>query len=191
MSDKPDTPVYGRGSLLLANGNLEDPNFKRTVVLLCEHNDQGTYGLVLTRPLKVTLAEAFSDVPLLKNDRDPLFYGGPCDKTRVQWLHNASGRVPGSFEVCGGVALGGDFETLVHLKKEEPGVVLSRFFLGYSGWGPGQLASEMEQKSWIVAPAKSEWAFMEEPDSLWQEILKGMGEYYSFLSKMPFDVRLN
>ncbi|MFH0920867.1 MAG: YqgE/AlgH family protein [Fibrobacterota bacterium] len=191
MEEKTNVLPYGRGSLLLANGNLEDPNFKRTVVLLCEHNAQGSYGLVLNRPLKVTLAEAFSDNLLLKKDRTALHYGGPCDTTRVQWLHNGADRVPGSYVVSDGVALGGDFESVVRMKKEEPGVFLSCFYLGYSGWGEGQLAKEMEEKSWVIAPAKPEHVFTERYKELWQDILKGMGDYYAFLAKMPFDPSIN
>jgi putative transcriptional regulator len=181
---------YGKGTILIANGNLMDPNFKRTLVLLCDHNDKGSYGLVLSRPTKTPLCEVFPDTPLLKNEKSVLYTGGPCDLNRVQILHGFDDPAIGAVKVCNGVYVGGDFEKVIRMKKENSRVGC-RFYMGYSGWGPGQLDSEMEYKSWIVCRADKNIVFEADPDAMWSSILDSMGDYYSLVSKMPPNLRDN
>ena len=173
---------YGPGSLLIANGSLHDPNFKRTVVLICVHDENGTFGLVLNRPTSLTVAKALPGFPLPPDPKEVLYTGGPVQVDRVQILHGSAEVISNAIPVCEGVFLGGNFGDLPNPH---------RFYIGYSGWGPGQLDREMEEKAWIVCPAKKEIVFSPSPENLWSLVLKALGGSFAFLATMPENPGLN
>jgi putative transcriptional regulator len=183
---------YGRGSLLIANASLMDPNFKRKIVLICEHNDQGSYGLIINHPTKTLVSDVFPEHDFLKNEKATLYVGGPCQVEQLQILHGFGSLVKGSIEVCGGVFLGGNIDKLFDIKKLEPDKNKPyQFFMGYSGWGPGQLDEEMENNAWIIHPADEKTVFSLDREKMWTDILRSKGDYYSLLSDMPPDIRVN
>jgi putative transcriptional regulator len=186
-----EKPILGRGTLLLANGSLMDPNFRRCVVLLCEHNSDGSYGLILNRPASATLAELFPDHPVLKKSAETVWLGGPCEPNRIQVLHNCDAPELQSFKICDGVYLGAKFEEIVRMKLESPSTLACRFFAGYSGWGKGQLDKEMECRSWITHPAEKETVFDLPYENLWKSILCARGGYYAFVAQMPVNPAVN
>jgi putative transcriptional regulator len=186
-----ENPGVGKGSLLLANGSLYDPNFLRSVVLLCEHNENGSYGLVLNRVLDLRLSAVFPDNPILRNSQEKLIYGGPCDRNRIQVLHNCPSDDLDSFQVGGGIYLGGNFEAVIRMKAESPISVVCRFFSGYSGWGEGQLDKEIEAKSWIAHSADEKTVFHSPLETLWKSLLVSKGNYYAFVAQMPEEPRAN
>ena len=141
-----------RGSYLRAEPFSEDENFRRTVVLLTEHNDQGSVGYLLDRPSSYTLSQALPDIPGFDV---PLFEGGPVEQQTLHYIHRIAELGEEETEIAPGVYWGGDFEKLKMLiMSGQVGNDDIRFFHGYSGWGPNQLAGEMEHNSWIVAPSR-------------------------------------
>lgn len=177
------------GALLISEPFLPDDNFKRSVVLLCEHNDEGTIGFILNRPLGVTVTEAVEDFPSFPSS---LYLGGPVENNTLHYLHRLGEEIPGSVEVLDGLFWGGNFEILK--AKLGQGVIKEediRFFLGYSGWSPGQLDDELKEKSWIVSQAKSQYVFETETDLLWKTILQEMGGQYFIMSNFPDNPQLN
>lgn len=177
-----------RGDLLIATAALVDPSFLRTVVLLCEHQPEGSYGLVLNRPVRATpqMVERF---PFVKHR---LRVGGPVQPEVLQVLHRWGSSVPGSHEVLPGVWIGADFDVLQrevgegHLAPE-----LCLFFLGYSGWGEGQLALEFDADSWARVPATAEAVFGEPTEALWQRAIREHGKAEPLFANYPANPRWN
>jgi len=179
-----------RGSLLIANPFLGDPNFKRTVIFLAEHNDhEGSLGFVLNKPIEVTVADATDGrLPITQ----PLHYGGPVQLDTLHYLHNFPDHLNDAQRLIDTVYWGGHFEGLSYLQTT--GLIDStqiRFFVGYSGWAAGQLAQEIEERSWLVTPAQPDDIYCPQPDKLWQTVLKRMGAGPAVLANFPEDPRLN
>ncbi len=137
----------GSGSILIARG-LEDPNFNSTILLVCHHDEEGSYGLVLNRPSHMPLSEVFSGVMLEEHKTRRIFIGGPVQPEELQILQITSGPVDGSFQVARHVFLGGHWNDLSEILKADARKV--RLFLGYSGWASGQLAQEVRLGAWEV-----------------------------------------
>lgn len=178
-----------KGTLLIANVALQDPNFKRTVVLLCEHNEQGTFGLVLNRPLDLYLPDVLEE---FDEWEAPLWLGGPVQTNTLHVLHTIGERIEGSIEVADGVFWGGDYEEireLIRLKVLDKTNL--KFFLGYSGWGAGQLEDEMQSGSWYLAKASQQVVFSEPHDKMWRRVLRAKGGDYAYIANIPEDPRLN
>lgn len=176
-----------RGSLLISSGGLFDPNFRHTVVLVGEHNAEGALGVVLNRPLEVTVHQGVPVLGDLVGPEEPLFEGGPVQPTGTVLLAEFSHPELADILVFGSVGfLVGEVPSEVR-----PGIVRARIFAGYAGWGPGQLEAEMEEGSWILEPAREEDVFSDAPDLLWSRILERKGPEYRLLSKVPFDPSMN
>lgn len=177
------------GSILISEPFLGDPNFERTVVLVCKHDAEGSFGLVLNRKTNLKL----SDVPELEqlNFDMELHVGGPMEHNTLHYIH----QIPALAEsiVLGpSVFWGGDFEQLKYLlnnRKIEADDI--RFFLGYSGWSADQLEDEIKNNVWIVNNSATDKLFNLNTDSLWRDILKQMGGKYKILSNYPIDPSLN
>jgi putative transcriptional regulator len=181
------TPEKGR--LLISEPFLPDPNFERTIVLLCEHNEEGSFGFVLNKPAIVKVSEVMDD---LKNFDHPIFIGGPVQQDTLHFIHRNT-EIEGGAEVRSGIFWGGNFENVLFLSDSaqlEPNQI--RFFLGYSGWSAGQLEEELEQNSWIVCDFVSEELMFEtEPASMWRKALGNMGGRFSVYANYPVDPNLN
>ena len=129
------------GILLIADPFLKDPNFLRTVVFLCEHKEEGSFG-----------------------------FGGPVQIDSIHFIHQYPNEIPGGQEVIKGVYWGGDFDAVVNLIKNEaidPNKI--RFYIGYSGWGEGQLANEMTEKTWLTVKATRKLIFHTNYEEIWKE----------------------
>lgn len=182
------------GTLLISQPFLGDPNFERSVVLLCRDEPaEGSFGLVLNRLTSITLGEVLDlppDLGVLAADL-PLNVGGPVEPNTLHYLHRRAD-IPGAQALGQGVYWGGDFEMLLSLVGS--GVITAadvRLFAGYSGWGVGQLAGEIEGKSWIKHPASAGKVFTLTTDAFWQDILREKGGRFKVLSNYPRDPRLN
>ena len=178
-----------RGQLLVAGPTLLDPNFHRTVVLVCEHDEEGAMGLVLNRPSPIRAHQAIPELGDALADDDCLWLGGPVQTTSVVVLADFvdDGEEEG-MAVSGQVGLvlpGSDLESVAAT------VTRARAFLGYSGWGEGQLDDELERDDWIVTGFEPGDAFTDDPDALWKRVLNRKGGAYAFLSTMPPDPSLN
>jgi putative transcriptional regulator len=177
-----------KGRLLISEPFLPDPNFERTVVLLCEHNDDGSFGFVMNKPSILKLNEVVEDMHF----SDVVFVGGPVQQDTLHFLHRNTA-LENAVEIRNGIFWGGDFENLI-VKIDTASVKSSdiRFYLGYSGWGPGQLETELQDDSWIVCDyVTDELLFDTEPGNIWRKALDNMGGKYSVFSKYPLDPRLN
>ena len=177
------------GILLIADPFLKDPNFLRTVVFLCEHQDEGSFGFVLNRKYENTLDEL---IPELEGHPLPLFYGGPVQGDTIHFLHQYPNAIPGGLEVMKGVYWGGDFDKVVEMiKNNEADPAKIRFYIGYSGWSGGQLSEEMDQKSWLTVKATRKIVFLKNYLDIWKESLKQLGGDYEMMINFPIDPQLN
>ncbi len=177
------------GILLISDPFLKDPNFSRTVVLLCEHQEEGSFGFVLNKTISLKLEDIVQEAAGLQCQ---LYDGGPVQKDTLHFLHRKPGLIPGGIEVFDGIYWGGDFEEVLGrlrdgaLKMED-----IRFFIGYSGWSAGQLNEELQQKSWITRHADRSLVFHKNKDLVWQEALKELGGEYKQMVNYPTDPQLN
>lgn len=177
------TQKIKKGRILLAEPFMLEPNFKRAVILLCEHELDGSLGFILNKPLEMTVNELIADFPEFDA---PVFYGGPVQTDTIHYIHNAGDLVENSKRVAPGVYWGGDFEQLKALIKT--GLIESkdiRFFVGYSGWDFGQLKEEMTSRSWVVADMNANYLFKTKFSQLWRKIMRNKGNTYTVIAQMP------
>jgi len=179
-----------KGDLLISEPFLTDPNFSRTVILLCEHNEEGSFGFVLNKPAKIKLNELIEGV----GDRDDYIYiGGPVQQNTLQFIHKNDRLIEGGSEVQDGIFWGGDFEQMLAMMDSKLIIPEDiKFFIGYSGWAAGQLRSELEVNSWIISRnVKIEQIFNTDVETLWKEVLNTMGGKFKIVANFPVDPRLN
>ena len=180
-------PATGR--VLIAPPMMQDPNFRRSVILLCEHGVDGSFGLILNRSISLNLTDVVEGMDLYEG---PLCLGGPVQPNTLHVLHRLGNKVGESIEITNEVFWGGDFEIIQQLVENEKTSSESiRFFLGYAGWSPGQLDAETEQDGWIVAEADNALIFPDDPTELWAATLRRMGGEYALLANFPDDPRMN
>ena len=177
------------GILLIAHPFLKDPNFLRTVVLLCEHQEGGSFGFVLNKQIEQTLGELVSG---LEGYSLPVYYGGPVQVDSIHFLHQYPELIPESVKVSGNIFWGGNFETVaVLLKNKSIDLNKIKFFIGYSGWGNNQLLAELEEKSWLTVSANLKLVFDTDYSEIWKGSLKELGGEYEMMVNYPIDPQLN
>lgn len=175
------------GSLLIAGPGLWDPNFRRTVVLVGHHGEDGAVGVVLNRASEVEVADAAPPLAGLVPAGDRLFVGGPVQPQAAVVV--ADFEHPERAQV---VAFGSIGFLPDEVEPEEIGELRqARVFAGYAGWGPGQLESELEEGSWIVEPARPEDVFTPAPEELWSDVVRRKGPEFRLMSTMPLDPSSN
>ncbi len=177
------------GELLIADPFLKDPNFMRTVVLLCDHQPEGTIGFVINRKFDKTVGELISN---LETCSFPVYYGGPVQTDTVHFLHTCPALIPNGLEIGNGIYWGGDFDQVaVLLRNNELAQHMIRFYIGYSGWGEGQLELEINEKTWLTTEGNPQLVFHPNVSLIWQEALRQMGGEYEQLIHYPLDPQLN
>jgi len=174
------------GSLLVANGSLLDPNFRRTVVVVTEHSDEGAVGLILNRPAQVTVAEATPLLASLVEPGSPIFVGGPVQPEAAVVLADFE-----RFGDSGRIVVGSIGLLATYSEDAEPAIKRARVFAGYAGWGPGQLEAETDEDAWIIEDAYPDDIFTAEPNRLWSSVLARKGGSYKLLALMPEDPSTN
>jgi putative transcriptional regulator len=184
------------GRLLVATPLLGDPNFKRTVVLLVEHElTQGTIGVVLNRPSEIPVGQVLAQWTEIATDPSVVFKGGPVSPNSAIAL----ALIPGKDEPLGWRALDGApaLARLGLLDLDTPPSVLApaiqslRVYAGYAGWSPGQLETEIEEGAWHVVSAQPGDVFAANPDALWRTVLRRQEGDLAFLATYPDDPGLN
>jgi putative transcriptional regulator len=186
MEENTDKPE--KGKFLISAPHLTDI-FRRSVIYLVEHNESGSVGFVLNKPMKYNIDEVIDDFPEFPSK---VFLGGPVQTELVNFLHKTPGKIEGGYEIQNGIYWGGNFDSLKVLadaKSINPDDF--KFFVGYAGWSPNQLEDELKENSWYVADAYEEFIFSNEPEKLWQNILKSMGGEYITISTFPEDPSVN
>ena len=161
----------------------------RTVVLLTEHHDEGSVGFVLNRQYQNTLDEL---LPEMAGHKLPVYYGGPVETNTVHFIHCYPAKIPGGVEILNGVFWGGDFDAVVNIiKSGQADAAQLRFFVGYSGWGKGQLNMEVDEKTWLMIQATRKLIFHENAQNIWKDALKHLGGDYEMMINFPIDPQLN
>lgn len=176
-----------KGRLLISSGGLYDQNFRHTVVLIGEHDATGAVGVVLNRPLDMTVASAVPALADLVGPGDPLFQGGPVEPDQAVLLAELEDVGHVDVPVFGRVGfLTGEIPATVR-----PHVLRARVFVGHAGWGVGQLEDELESDAWIVEEATADDVFTPSPDGLWRRVLERKGPPYTTMARIPFDPSMN
>ena len=180
---------YLKGQLLLDSGQLRGSFFQRTVVLICQHDAEGAFGLVLNRATGNSVGEMIvADLPdALKGC--PLYLGGPVQPSALSFLH--SDAFVADANVMPNLSLGHSVDELVELGEAFSATRKIKLFAGYAGWSPGQLEDEMKRKAWLKHPASLELVFDTAPAQLWEEILRRKGGLFRVLAQSPEDLSQN
>ena len=175
------------GSLLIAGSSLFDPNFRRTVVLIGHHDDEGAVGVVLNRPTEHAVADAAPPLAELVPPGERLYVGGPVQVEAAVVL--ADFERPEAAEV---LAFGSVGFLPQEVEPDDLGPLRrARVFAGYAGWGPGQLEAEVEEEAWLVVPATADDVFTDDPERLWSMVVARTGPANRLLTTMPVDPSLN
>ncbi len=186
---KPQNQQPAKSRLLISEPALYDFYFKQSVVLLADHNDEGSFGLIINKPIALKFNDIVKEFP--KFDA-PVYLGGPVKTDNLFVLHKLGNKIDNSIEVMNGLYWGGDIEII----KEQISLGLARpdnirFYLGFSSWSPGQLSNEMTEKSWVVMNAKIANVFETAPKHMWSELMKSFGREYAIWANFPADPIMN
>ncbi len=179
------------GDVLLSEPFLDDPYFGRKAVLVCEHNEEGTFGFVLNNYIALEMSDLMDDFPDLDGR---ISVGGPVKSASLYYLHTRPDLIEESVPVTDGVFMGGAFESVMELVKSEkitPEEI--RFFIGYAGWSGSQLQDEIQSRSWFVTHIDQSLIMdtsIEEED-LWKHLLSQMGAEYAQAANSPSDPSVN
>ncbi len=179
-----------KGRILISDPFLGDDYFERSVVYLCEHNEEGSFGFVLNNLITINLKDLNEQFPDLQTQ---ISTGGPVETESMFFIHSLGSELNESLEISNGIYVGGDFDQLYpfiqqkHLDESQ-----IRFFLGYSGWSKGQLESEIKENAWVVAEIEDckEIMQIQEPDT-WKYFMRKLGSKYQFMTNFPIDPNEN
>ena len=179
-----------KGNLLIAEPSiLGDVSFNRSVILLADHNKEGSIGFILNKPLNYTISDLLPEIEI------PLrvYNGGPVEQDKLYFIHKIPDLIPDSIEISNGIFWGGDFKSVIELintgKLDEKDI---RFFLGYSGWDADQLMNELISNSWIVSENIYKNSIIEKIDTtFWKEKMLELGGDYSIWSNAPENPSFN
>jgi putative transcriptional regulator len=176
-----------KGHLLIAGPGLVDPNFRRTVVLVGEHSEEGALGVILNRASEATVGDAVPELAALVDGAGAIHVGGPVQPSAIVVLAEF-----GEPERAGALVVDSVGFLPAEVDPDELGELLrARVFAGYAGWGPGQLDGELDEGSWIVEPALPDDVFTPAPEDLWSDVLRRKGGPFGVLALMPPDPSLN
>ncbi|MGF1636866.1 MAG: YqgE/AlgH family protein [Cyclobacteriaceae bacterium] len=183
-----------RGTMLISEPFLPDPNFVRTVILLCEHNQEGSFGFVLNKLSTFKLGDLVEEISGLSSAAlSGIYYGGPVQQNTLHYIYRRKQYLDDSIEISDGLYWGGNYEQLLSmLKNNSIPPEDFKFFIGYSGWSPGQLNDELGVNSWIVSRNfETGQVFDTQPSMLWKAALERLGGKFKVISTFPVDPRLN
>ena len=163
------------GIFLVAREGMRDPNFRKSVVLVTKPKVGGPFGVIINRPLELRLSDIFLEFDSLKNRKDVLYFGGPVKPQGFVFLVRSAKRPPRGMWVLKDVYFTGDTELIEELLHRPDPTAGLRIFVGYSGWGPGQLQQEISRGDWLIVPATAETVFDDDPGKLWPKLIKRAG----------------
>ncbi len=178
-----------KGRLLLSEPFMGDYYFGRSVILLAEHNDEGSFGVILNKPVSAGFNEILKDFPEFDTT---VYLGGPVETNSLFYIHTLGEKIDGAIEIRDGIFWGGDIEAvkeMMLLKLLGPEDI--RFYIGYSGWGVNQLKNELKRNSWLVGVADKEIVLQTDPLVMWGKVLDKMGKEYRYWKKFPIDPNMN
>ena len=175
------------GQLLIASPALLDPNFRRAVVLITEHTDEGAAGLVLNRPSPASVSELVPELEPLVEDEEQVWLGGPVQPNAVLVLGEFVDPDDAAVPLFGSLG----FPALDDPEEVVPATTRRRVFAGYAGWGAGQLENELGREDWIIEEAQNDDAFTDSPENLWSDVLRRKGGIYELVARIPDDPSVN
>jgi len=178
-----------KGRLLISEPFMKDPSFKRSVILLTEHNKDGAFGFILNQPLELTINDTINDFPLFDA---PIYIGGPVQSDSLFYIHSQGNIIEGSQHIVDDLYWAGNFDQLKEMIANQqifPNEI--KFFIGYSGWDNNQLNDEIESESWIITKTNNCSITDLNHDDLWKNLLKEMSPKHATLSEFPEDPSLN
>jgi len=178
-----------KGKVLISEPFLMDNYFKRSIVLLTEHNTEGSIGFVLNKPVDLRINEVIENFPAIDAD---VALGGPVSTNTLHYLHTLGDIIPNSIPVLGNIYWGGDFEVverLISSNNLSRGQI--RFFLGYSGWSPSQLEDELNENAWVVSELPTDEIMSPMNKHYWTRTLRKMGQKYEMWSNFPENPEMN
>jgi len=178
------------GRLLISEPFMSDPNFKRSVVLLTEHGEEGSVGYILNQVGNLILNDV---IPDLWEARHPIYFGGPVAADTLHFIHRCYDKLQSGEEIGNGIYWGGNFETLkILLNTNAISSDEIKFFMGYSGWDTNQLSREIEQNAWMVGDVFDvNSIFGSDDEQLWRDVVVNLGPKYAHVSNFPIDPSLN
>ena len=182
-TNKDNFVKIGAGTLLIAEPYMYDPHFRRAVVLVCDHNTEGSVGFILNKTVGMNIGSLIADFPEFESE---VHFGGPVQTDSIHYIHSKGDLVEGSIEVGRGVYWGGDFEQLKFCIENK--LILQdeiRFFVGYSGWGEGQLVDEVGYVSWMLGELDANYVFGKQKENLWRTVLEHEGDIKGVIGQMP------
>ena len=172
-------------ALLLSMPQLDDPNFKHTVVLLCQHTTEGAWGLVLNRPTTTPAAQAVKmDPPIDADNGLELWVGGPVEPERGCILLGEDPHDDEAVEICEGVFISGS-ATLLRRLMEGQVPARTRLLMGYAGWGPGQLDAELRESAWLISDVATDLIFDVSAGAMWEAAIRRLGADPAALQMSP------
>ncbi len=178
-----------RGRILISEPFLFDYYFKRSVVLLAEHNTEGSFGVIINKPMSVSFNEVVKDFPQYESK---VYLGGPVKTDSLFFLHTLGEQVENSMPVQNGLYWGGDLEKIREMlllgQLDESNI---RFFIGYAGWMPEQLNNELKRDSWLVSHLTTDQVLHLDPDKMWKTSVRELGRRYSHWTNFPSEPTLN
>lgn len=178
-----------KGQLILDNGKLRGSFFQRTVILICQHDSEGAFGLVLNRSTNNKVGDAVvANLPDTIKE-ETLYLGGPVQPQALSFLHNDV-YIPDA-SVMPNLNLGHSLDGLMEIGESFSSTQRVKIFAGYAGWSPGQLEDEMKRDTWMIHPASIDLVFSTKPEHLWQVILRQKGWKYKLISEAPEDPSWN
>jgi putative transcriptional regulator len=185
LGDDPFSRSFA-GSLLVAHPNMLDPNFRRTVLFISEHDpNEGALGVIINRPLDRQVADLVSKIPAAGLAEVPVFLGGPVGKNQLMFASFEWQKDEG-LKLNHNVALEQASDAA---QQKNPATICA--FVGYAGWGAGQLESELKQKAWLLQKASPSLLKLDRLPNLWFDIMRSLGPWYKMLAAAPDDPSLN
>jgi putative transcriptional regulator len=174
------------GRLLVASRDLGDPNFAKTVILLVRYNeDKGAVGLVINKRTDVPISRAFHDLKQAGARRDPVYIGGPVELNTVMALLKSPSKPEAAIRVFGDVYLISDKDLLAHTLASSVEATVFHAFVGYAGWGAGQLEHEVDSGAWHIMPADAATVFHADPDSVWPRLIQRTETHIAAIPRIP------
>ena len=189
FSINPEDKIAEKGSILISEPFLADTLFSRSVVYLVDHGDEGSIGFIINKSLDIRIENA---VEGFENFSDTISMGGPVASNTLHYLHTLGDIIPNSFWVRDNVFWGGDLDTI--RKMTSKGVINRdqiRFFLGYSGWSPGQLQKELNENSWVIVRTRPETIMKSRGEDSWRAILRSINKKYRIWADFPESPEMN
>ena len=181
--------VAKQGRVLISEPFLNDTYFRRSVVLLTEHSEEGSVGFVLNKPVDLSVHDVLNDFPEIETE---VSIGGPVNTNTIHYIHTVGEKIPDSVKVLDNLFWGGDFEVVKDMiRTDQIKSSEIRFFLGYAGWSPNQLENELSENAWLVSEMNTEHIMQGPGDDLWKEVLESSGDKYKTWVNFPENPSLN